>query len=109
MTLDELTDRICRTLDRSGLIPGDWSVSAELARTIAIDVDREESADVQVLTAADGTKIVGPLDGASVYITRDDLDDSEQISLPVDCDGNINREQLPELLAILNHIARTGI
>lgn len=109
MTLDQLTERIRQTLDRSGVIPGDWSETDQLARTIAIDIDREESADVQVLTGANGTKIVGPLDGLSVYLAHDNLDDSQQLSLPVDYDGNFPRERLPELLAILNHIERTDI
>lgn len=108
VTLDQLTERIRQTLDRSGVIPGDWSETDQLARTIAIDIDREESADVQVLTGANGTKIVGPLDGISVYIIRDE-DGDEQLSLPVDYDGDWPRERLPELLAILNHIERTGI
>jgi hypothetical protein len=41
LTLDTLTDRIRRTLDRDGQYPGDWSTTDRIARDIAIDIDRE--------------------------------------------------------------------
>lgn len=39
ITLDQLIDRIRATLDRDGRL--DWDGAADLARTIAIDIDRE--------------------------------------------------------------------
>lgn len=109
MTLDELTERIRASLDRSGQINGSWEDSDTLARTIAIDIDREESADVNVIHNDAGQLVEVKhgstlLDGLSIYITDDGA-----LSLPVGYDGELDRDLLPELLAILNHIERNNI
>lgn len=103
MTLDELTERIRRTLDRSGVIAGAWADIDDLARTIAIDIDREESAHVDVIRNDDDTIHRIEHGDTVVYYFGD------RLSLPGDYDGEIDRDTLPPLLAILNHIHRTGL
>jgi hypothetical protein len=40
-SVDELADRVRRTLDRAGSVLGDWEDVDQLALTIAIDIERE--------------------------------------------------------------------
>lgn len=101
MTLDQLTERIHQTLEDAGLTILGGHLP-RLAEQIARDIARTESLGVW-FNEAGGIKCFEHEGRPLVYL------DDGQISLPVDWNGRIERDDLAPLLACLLHIERTEI